>query len=224
HVLLYHHTRAEDLVIGTDVAGRGNPELDRLVGFFVNQVAMRMSLAGDPAFGDIVARVRQSLLDAYSHQETPFSKVVEALNPPRDRSRPPIFQIKIGLQAPAARSIELPGLTLREYPIGGQTAKHDIWLNLWEEEERLVGRMEHNRDTVRREVAVRFLRQYELLLAELTANAELTLSALDDHIAKLTVPAASEGLTAARASLFARKLGRKEAGSGPGLQQPNESR
>jgi amino acid adenylation domain-containing protein len=205
-VLLRHHTGAEDLVVGTDVAGREDPELAGLVGFFVNQVAVRASLAGAPSFDAVLARVRQALLEVYSLQETPFNMVVEALNPPRDPSRTPLFQVKIGLQAPPAGAMTLPGLALAEYRIGGETSKLDLWLNLWEQGEGLAGRLEYNRDAVRRETAMRFAGQYEGLLAALPANSGLDLAALDLLVEGLAAPAVSTGLAAARASVFARRL------------------
>jgi len=206
-VLLHHHTGAEDLVVGTDVAGRERPELAGLVGFFVNQVAVRASLAGAPSFDEVLARVRQALLEVYSLQEVPFNLVVEALNPPRDPSRTPLFQVKIGLQAPPAGAMTLPGLALAELPMGGETSKLDLWLNLWEQGGSLAGRLEYDRDAVGRETATRFVGQYERLLAALPASSGLDLSAIDQLIAGFAAPAVSTELAAGRAAVFARRLG-----------------
>jgi amino acid adenylation domain-containing protein len=206
-VALHHLTRREDLVVGTDLAGRDHPDLDGLVGFFINQVALRTSLAGNPTCGEIVARVRTALLAAYSLQEAPFSLVVDAVKPPRDLGRTPIFQVKIGLQAPAGAPPTLPGLTLAEVPVGGRTAKHDLWLNLWESQGILAGRLEHNLDTVRRTTAAQLLRAFELLLTELTAGGDPTLAELDERLAAALSSALPAGLAAGRAALVARRLG-----------------
>lgn len=211
HLLLFHHTRAHDVVIGTDVAGRFLAELEPMVGFFVNQVALRTRLDDDPELGQLLGRVRDGLLEVFSHQETPFSKVVEAVNPPRDRSRPPLVQLKIGFQGEQMGQLRLPGLELSEYPLGGQTAKFDLWLNLWESNGRLMGRLEYSLDAVAPPLAHRFLRQYERLLEGLDERLGRRLSEVDEEIATWELPAASEGVGALKSFLLARRLTRRSS-------------
>ncbi len=97
-VLLGRWSGQDDFAVGTPVSGRGQPELDGLVGMFVNTLAMRADLDGDPAFTELLDRVKDSALDAFSHQELPFDQLVNELNVERDVSRTPIFQVLFALQ------------------------------------------------------------------------------------------------------------------------------
>ena len=103
-VLLYYHGGQEDQLIGTDLANRRQRELEELIGCFTNQVVLRVSLAGNPSYQELVGRVREVALGAYAHQDLPFEKLVSALQPQRTLSTTPIFQIKFALQnAPTSR-------------------------------------------------------------------------------------------------------------------------
>ena len=104
---LQQHGAGEDVVIGTPVAGRTDPQLDELVGFFVNTVALRTSLAGDPSVEDLLERVRASNSAAYAHQDVPFDAVVDAVRPPRSVGRHPVFQVMLTLQNTGAAALDL---------------------------------------------------------------------------------------------------------------------
>ena len=119
--LLYRYSGQEEIVVGTDIAGRNRAEMEPLIGFFVNQLVLRTDLRGGPSFVELLQRVREVALGAYAHQELPFEKLVEELQPERDLSRSPLFQVKLVLQnAPAAESLGLPGVQLSR--VGGETA------------------------------------------------------------------------------------------------------
>ena len=92
-VLLHRHSGQDDIIVGTPIAGRNRAELEGLIGFFINTIVMRTDLSGNPGFDELIARVRDTALGAYAHQELPFEKLVEELAPVRDMSRTPIFQV-----------------------------------------------------------------------------------------------------------------------------------
>ncbi|MFG2984870.1 non-ribosomal peptide synthase/polyketide synthase [Streptomyces sp. NPDC048258] len=117
-----------DIPIGTPVAGRMDEALDELVGFFVNTLVIRADTSGDPTFGELLARVRDTSLAAYGHQDIPFERVVEALNPPRSTARHPLFQIMLQVATGAAPEWELPGAKAEALPANLDVAKFDLHL------------------------------------------------------------------------------------------------
>ena len=132
--LLGRYTGAEDVLVGSPVAGRGQVEREGLIGLFINTLVLRGRLAGDPGFAELVARVREAALAAFVHQELPFEKLVEELAPERDFSRSPVFQVLFLFQdrAPATRELA-PGLRLRVEETAGELAKFDLKLALDED-------------------------------------------------------------------------------------------
>ena len=105
-VLLARWSGSEDVVVGTPIAGRGRTELEGLVGFFVNTLALRTRLDGNPPFSELLARVRQTALDAYAHPDLPFERLVEALRPERDLRHHPLVQVLFACSQPAARGAD----------------------------------------------------------------------------------------------------------------------
>ena len=97
-VMLSKYAGQQDVAVGTDIANRNHLEIESLIGFFVNQLVLRTRLSGNPGFREVLERVRQVTLDGYQHQDVPFEKLVEELQPERDRSRSPLFQVKLVLQ------------------------------------------------------------------------------------------------------------------------------
>ncbi|WP_448322184.1 amino acid adenylation domain-containing protein, partial [Streptomyces sp. CO7] len=118
-----------DVPIGTPVAGRADTALDDLVGFFVNTLVLRTDTSGNPTFQELLARVRETDLAAYSHQDVPFERVVEAVNPHRSLAHHPLFQVLLNVRTGDDVSLDLPGLTVEEIVEAQQTAKFDLSLN-----------------------------------------------------------------------------------------------
>jgi amino acid adenylation domain-containing protein len=176
-VLLLRYTGQDDLVVGTPIANRTRHELEGLIGFFVNTLALRTDLSGDPSFQQLLRRVRDVALQAYVHQDVPFEKVVEALHVERSMSYSPLFQVLFILQNTPAARLELPDLvwSLRE---GEQTtAKFDLCLELQETEQGLLSIFEYNTDLFDKSTIQQLLQHWHTLLQEIVAHPQRSLSA-----------------------------------------------
>jgi hypothetical protein len=163
-VLLHARTGRTDLVVGTDVANRTRPEAEPLIGFFVNQLVLRVGLEGDPSFLDLLERVRDTAAGAYAHQDLPFDRLVEELAPERSLARNPLFQVMFGLYnvpMPAARE---GTLEVRPLELEGGAAIFDLSLYVQESPEGLLCRLAYDSDLFEPATAGRLLEDYELLL------------------------------------------------------------
>ncbi|GAA2015700.1 hypothetical protein GCM10009799_49830 [Nocardiopsis rhodophaea] len=124
--LLHRMGAGEDIPLGAPIAGRTDEALDDLVGFFVNTLVLRTDVSGDPSFSELVARVKDTDLTAFSHADVPFEAVVERLNPVRTPARNPLFQVMVGYHARSGDLLELPGLRVEGMPFETRTAKFDL--------------------------------------------------------------------------------------------------
>ena len=145
-VLLHRYSGQQDIVVGAPIANRHHSEVEPLIGFFVNSIALRTDLSDDPSFRALIARVRSTALDAYDHQDVPFEQLVEALNPERNLSHTPIFQVMFDLRRRTFRSPMLSGLSAKGLDQPGTTAKFDMSLSLDEGDIGLTGTWEYSTD------------------------------------------------------------------------------
>ncbi|HSF43788.1 MAG TPA: amino acid adenylation domain-containing protein, partial [Thermoanaerobaculia bacterium] len=176
--LLHRYSGQEDLVVGTPIAGRGRRELEGLIGLFLNTLALRTDLSGDPPFGGLLARARATALEAYSLQDLPFEKLVEELQPPRDPSRSPVFQVMLSLQNTPPASLALPGLALSSLHVDRGTAKFDLLLSLAEADGGIGGSIEYNADLFDRSAIERLRAHLATLLGSAAADPDRRLSEL----------------------------------------------
>ncbi|MGB8347038.1 MAG: condensation domain-containing protein, partial [Ktedonobacteraceae bacterium] len=177
-VLLYRYSQQTDIVVGSPVAGREYPELENMLGCFVNTLTLRTDLSGDPSFRELAQRVRRVTLEAYDHQEIPFEKLVEELQPERDMSRNPFFQVAFVLQnVPVARE-ELSALALSPVEVESETARFDIALVLKETAQELSGYVEYNTDLFDDGTIERMMGHFRTLLGSVVADPAQRISAL----------------------------------------------
>ncbi|NEQ08205.1 MAG: amino acid adenylation domain-containing protein, partial [Moorea sp. SIO4E2] len=170
-VLLSRYSGQQDIVIGTPVANRHHGQTQSLIGFFVNTLVLRTRTEGNPSFRELLQQVRQVALSAYSHQDIPFEKVVEILQPERSLSHSPLFQVMFDLEQSPTYG-EFPGLTLTPIEREHQTAKFDLTLSMVDTPSELSGYWEYNSDLFDRETIVRMASNFKTLLAGIVANPE----------------------------------------------------
>lgn len=145
-IVLQHRTGQDDLTIGTDAANRPRADVEGLIGLFVNQLALRVRIDGDPGFRTLLGSVTRTCADAYAHQDVPFDAVVAAVQPNRDPSRSPLFQVKLVLQNLPAQRIEMAGLEWALLDVDPGTAKFDLLVNLVESDGGIDGEFEYCTD------------------------------------------------------------------------------
>ncbi|MFL6198800.1 MAG: amino acid adenylation domain-containing protein, partial [Thermoanaerobaculia bacterium] len=178
NALLHRYTGQEDLLLGIPIANRNRLETENLIGFFLNMVVQRTDLAGDPAFRELLARVSDGFLGSTPHQEVPFEKLVEDLQPERDLSRTPIFQVQFSLQNTPTQALDLPGVSLKLLENHNRTTKFDFTVFLFDLPEGLTTTLEYNVDLYDESTIDRLLRHWETLLTGSVAAPELRLADL----------------------------------------------
>jgi amino acid adenylation domain-containing protein len=176
--LLRRYTRQEDIVVGADVANRNRAETEPLIGFFVNMLVLRTDLSGDPTFKELLARVREVCLQAYEHQDVPFERLVEELQPVRDLSHTPLFQTLFVLQNAPMGTLDLPGLKLSVVESESRTTQFDLILDVEESADGLNATLRYNLDLFNASTIERIGRHLSTLLESAVADAEQTVARL----------------------------------------------
>ena len=177
-MLLGRYSGHEDITVGAPIAGRNRVELEGLIGFFVNTVVLRSDLSGNPTFRELLRRVREATLGAYAHQDLPFEKLVEELQPERTLSRTPLFQVLFALQNITPAPATLGELNLDLQFLSSATSKFDLSMLLSEEADGLSAKVEYCTDLFDRETIERLLNHFRILLEGIVANP-------DTHIREL---------------------------------------
>ncbi len=177
-VLLSRYSNQEDVVVGTPIAGRTRPEIEPLIGDFVNMLAMGGDLSGDPSFSELLRRVKAAALDAYDRQDLPFEKLVEELEHGRDMSRAPIFQAIFILETAPPAPPQMSGLRVETLDFDTPTAKNDLILILADDPGGLKVKLEYRTDLFTNATINRFLQQYQTLLEAIAADATQPISRL----------------------------------------------
>jgi amino acid adenylation domain-containing protein len=185
---LHRLTGQRDLVIGADVANRNRAELEPLIGFFINELLLRVRIEGDPTFDQLLAQVRETALDGYLYQDVPFNKLVEMLNPERRNEYSPFIRAKLVVQNIPSQPLALPALTIGG--AGGMSGlieglKCDFLLTFVEREQELVAHVNYNQALIQKSTTVALLRNIERLLTIVTEDSTLKLSALMSKLMEL---------------------------------------
>ncbi|NLG50391.1 MAG: non-ribosomal peptide synthetase, partial [Chloroflexi bacterium] len=168
--LLYRYSGQSDICVGTPIANRNRAEIEGLIGFFVNTLVLRADLSGNPTFWEVLRRVREVAIGAYAHQDLPFETLVEELQPQRDMSHTPLFQVMFILQNAAGGSQELPGLTLSQIETHSGTSTFDLTLSMSESREGLHASLEYSTDLFDAATVVRMLGHLRALLEGVVAD------------------------------------------------------
>ncbi|NHC15842.1 non-ribosomal peptide synthetase, partial [Motilibacter deserti] len=195
--LLTRHGAGTDIPVGSPIAGRTDDALDELVGFFVNTLVLRTDTSGEPSLRELVRRTREADLAAYAHQDLPFERLVEVLNPARSLTRNPLFQVMLVLQNNTAAALELPGVRAVVEPVGAHAAQFDLSLDFTEHTDAsgapagIAGRLDYDGDLFDPETAA-------ALAARLVRLCESAVDAPDVPLAVLPLAEADEEAALAR--------------------------
>ena len=177
--LLHLYTKQSDIVVGTDIANRTREETERLIGFFVNMLALRVDLSGNPTFRELLKRVQKVTVEAYAHQDLPFEKLVASLHLERDQSRFPVFQAVFVLQNAPTPVLEITDLVLRPLPVENYTVKFDLIMFVMERAGQLTARLDYSTDLFDERTMSRFLKHFNTILEHVAAQPDVRIDMLE---------------------------------------------
>ncbi|HEX6184601.1 MAG TPA: amino acid adenylation domain-containing protein [Pyrinomonadaceae bacterium] len=176
--LLSRYSGQADIVVGTPIANRSRSEVEGLIGFFANTLVLRTELSGDPTFRELLGRVRRSALGGYAHQDLPFERLVEELNPERDASRHPLFQVMFVLQNTQQSTLQAAGMRFEPFPVEGVTSKFDLTLIMEDSGAEIGGSLEYSTDLFDASTAARMLEHLRNLFEGAAADPDRRVSEL----------------------------------------------
>ncbi|NMO17644.1 amino acid adenylation domain-containing protein [Pyxidicoccus fallax] len=175
-VLLSRYSGQRDIAVGSPIAGRHHGEVEGLIGFFVNTLVLRAHVDDRGSFLDLLRQVKETALGAYDHQDVPFEKLVEALQPTRDLSRAPLFQVLFALQNAPMPPLRLPGLALHPLEVEGAAAKFELQLDLMESPTGYQGTLGYNTDLFEADTASRMAAHFGALVEALVCRPDVPLA------------------------------------------------
>lgn len=176
-ILLARYTGQDDIVVGSPIVNRNRSEIEPVIGFFVNMLALRADLTGNGSYRDMLKRVRKMVLDAYAHVDVPFEKLVDGLQTQRDASYAPLFQVMFALQNVSATPLKLKGLNVTPFDKTSHTAKYDLSL-IMASGQTLTGVIEYSTDLFDKRTIARFAEHFQTLLAGIIATPDAPISDL----------------------------------------------
>ncbi len=177
-VLLSRYSGQHDIAVGVPIAGRNHTDLENLIGFFVNTLVLRTDLSGDPSFAELLVRVRATSLDAYDHQDLPFERLVEGLQPERELSRSPLVQVLFQLLSFSDQDLALADLEIKRQPSSSQRVRFDLEMHLWPTGKQLRGSVLYSTDLFDPETIERMVGHFLTLLEAIVADADQPISEL----------------------------------------------
>ncbi|NOK14931.1 non-ribosomal peptide synthetase, partial [Corallococcus exercitus] len=177
-LLLSRYSGQDDISVGSPIAGRTHSEAEGLIGFFVNTLVLRARVRPEDSFRQLLSQVKASTLAAYEHQHVPFEKLVEVLQPSRDLSRSPLFQVMLVLQNAPAEALRVPGMAFQPIPLEGNSSRFDLALTLFEVPQGLTGFLEYSTDLFDASSVQRLMGHFAVLLSSLVARPDTRISAL----------------------------------------------
>jgi amino acid adenylation domain-containing protein len=175
---LSRYSGQQDVVIGTTIANRTRIEQEGMMGIFVNTLVLRTDLNGDPTFLDLLARVRETAMAAYSNHDIPFEKLIEELQPERLPGQTPLFQVLFDFQKDYDEGFNIPGLTVRRLPTDNGTAKLDLTLSILQRKDHMTGTVEYNTAVFDKRTILRMLGHFQILLESSIAHPDRRISTL----------------------------------------------
>ena len=177
-VLLQRYCGQDDIVVGTPIANRNKIETEGLIGFFINMLVLRTDLSGTPSFRELLARVKNTTLAAYQHQDLPFEKLVGEMCSERDLSRNPLFQVSFALQNAPLIPVKLKGFTIEPVPFRGGITRFDLEVNLVEVDSRLIVSCSYNSGLFEASTIDRMMDHYQQLLGSVVENPDQSIDEL----------------------------------------------
>jgi amino acid adenylation domain-containing protein/non-ribosomal peptide synthase protein (TIGR01720 family) len=177
-LLLSRYSNQKDIVIGSSSANRTVREIEPLIGFFINTLALRIDVSGNPTFRELLARVKRVALDNYARQEIPFEQIVDSIAPERNLSHSPIFQVMFDYESASPDALQFPGLTVTPLSVETRTSKFDLTLSAQESKLGIAGALEYNTDLFDGTTVARMIDHLRNLMAAIAAHPDAPLASL----------------------------------------------